>query len=51
MNLLGVGKLLFQLGDFAVKAIASYADTEEGAKEWGDVVAAFVDGGGGRAHP
>src|SRR4051794_22466894 len=43
MNLLAVGKLLFQLGDFAVKAIVSYADTPEGEKEWGDVVGAFVE--------
>jgi len=43
MNLLKVGNLLFQLGDFAIKAIASFADTDEGAKEWGDVVAAFVE--------
>lgn len=42
-NLLAVGKLLFQLGDFAVKAIVHYADTDEGEKEWGDVVAAFVE--------
>lgn len=43
MNLLAVGNLVFQLGDFVVKAIASYADTDEGAKEWGDVVGAFVE--------
>lgn len=43
MNLLVIGKLLFQLGDFAVKAITSYADTDEGQKEWGDVVGAFVE--------
>lgn len=42
MNLLGIGNLLFQLGDFAVKAIISFANTDEGEKEWEDVVSAFV---------
>lgn len=42
-DLLGIGKLLFQLGDYAVKAVVNYANTDEGEKEWGDVVAAFVD--------
>lgn len=43
MNLVGLGKLLFQLGDYAVKAVIHFANTEDGAKEWGDVVAAFVE--------
>lgn len=42
MNLLGIGNLLFQVGDFAVKAIVNFANTPEGEKEWGDVVGAFV---------
>jgi hypothetical protein len=41
-DLLGIGKLLFQLGDYAVKAVVHYANTDEGAKEWDDVVGAFV---------
>lgn len=35
--------LLFQVGDYAVKAVVHFANTEEGEKEWGDVLAAFVD--------
>lgn len=42
-DLVKIGKLLFQLGDYAVKAVTHYANSEEGEKEWGDVVAAFVD--------
>lgn len=41
-NLIGIGNLLFQIGDYAVKAIVHFANTDEGAKEWEDVVAAFV---------
>ncbi len=41
-DLLGIGKLLFQLGDYAVKAVVHFANTDEGEKEWGDVVSAFV---------
>lgn len=42
MNLLGLLNLIFQVGDFAVKAIIHFANTDEGEKEWGDVVSAFV---------
>ncbi len=41
-DLLKIGALLFQLGDYAVKAVVHFANTEEGAKEWEDVVGAFV---------
>lgn len=35
--------LIMELADFGIKAITSYASSDEGEKEWSDVVAKLTD--------
>lgn len=44
-RLFAIVALVFQFGDYLVKAATGYAQTEQGAKEWDDVERALVDVG------